>query len=111
MSDDFVGEIKLVGFNFAPKGWAECNGTIYYVQAQAALFSLLGHTCGGDGQTSESRDISGSVFPALYSETADTQMRDSSISDTGAGYPFGIESPYLPMLYVIALTGQYPPRN
>ncbi|WP_321491907.1 tail fiber protein [uncultured Desulfobacter sp.] len=64
-----------------------------------------------DGKTSESRDISGSVSSKLYSTTVDTQMNDSSIGNTGGGIGFGIESPYLAMLYVIALSGMYPPRN
>ena len=49
--DPFVAEIRLVGFNFAPVGWAFCNGQILLIQQNTALFSLLGTTYGGDGQT------------------------------------------------------------
>ncbi|SPE55244.1 Tail Collar domain protein [Verrucomicrobia bacterium] len=49
MSDPFVGEIRMVGFNFAPTGWALCNGQLMSISANAALFSLLGTTYGGDG--------------------------------------------------------------
>lgn len=51
MSDPFLGEIKLVGFNFAPVGWALCNGQILPISQNTALFSLLGTTYGGNGQT------------------------------------------------------------
>jgi microcystin-dependent protein len=49
--DPFVGEIRPVGFNFAPRGWAMCNGQILPLAQNAALFSLLGTTYGGDGRT------------------------------------------------------------
>jgi microcystin-dependent protein len=51
MSDPFLGEIKLVSFPFAPKGWAMCNGQSLPVNQNQALFSLLGTTYGGDGVT------------------------------------------------------------
>src|SRR5512145_236700 len=51
MSDPFLGEIKMVGFNYAPYGWAFCNGQILSIAQNTALFSLLGTTYGGDGQT------------------------------------------------------------
>jgi microcystin-dependent protein len=49
MSSPFLSEIRLVSFNFAPKGWALCNGQILSIQQNAALFSLLGTTFGGNG--------------------------------------------------------------
>jgi len=49
MSDSFIGELKLVSFPFAPKFWLECDGQILAIRANAALFSLLGTTYGGDG--------------------------------------------------------------
>lgn len=51
MADPFVGEIRYVGFNFAPQEWALCNGQLLSISENAALFSLLGTTYGGDGQT------------------------------------------------------------
>ncbi len=51
MSNAFVGEIKVVGFNFAPRGYAFCNGQLMSIQQNAALFSLLGTTYGGNGTT------------------------------------------------------------
>lgn len=49
MSTPFLGEIRLVAYNFAPKGWAIPSGQLLSIQQNAALFSLLGTTYGGDG--------------------------------------------------------------
>lgn len=51
MSDPFVGEIRMFAGNFAPRGWAFCNGQILSIAQNTALFSLLGTTYGGNGQT------------------------------------------------------------
>lgn len=50
MSDPFLGEIRLVGFNFPPVGWASANGALVGVAQNQALFALLGTTFGGNGQ-------------------------------------------------------------
>jgi microcystin-dependent protein len=49
MSEPFLGEIRMVGFNFAPVGWAMCNGQLLPIAENSALFSLIGTTYGGDG--------------------------------------------------------------
>jgi microcystin-dependent protein len=51
MSEPFIGEIKIVPYNFAPRGWAFCNGQLLPIAQNTALFSLLGTTYGGDGRT------------------------------------------------------------
>lgn len=51
MSEPFIGEIRMVGFNFAPPGWAFCQGQTMSIAQNSALFSLLGTTFGGDGVT------------------------------------------------------------
>ncbi|KPV51345.1 phage tail protein [Kouleothrix aurantiaca] len=51
MSDPFIGEIRIVGFNFAPRGWAFCDGQIMSIAQNTALFALLGTTYGGNGTT------------------------------------------------------------
>ncbi len=51
MSDPFVAEIKMFACNFAPRGWAFCNGQLLSISQNTALFSLLGTTFGGDGRT------------------------------------------------------------
>lgn len=60
MSEPFLGEIRAVGFNFAPRGWAQCNGQLLSIAQNSALFSLLGTTYGGDGvQTFALPDLRG----------------------------------------------------
>jgi microcystin-dependent protein len=51
MTDPFVAEIRIFGFNFAPKGWAFCDGQLMPISQNTALFSLLGTTYGGDGKS------------------------------------------------------------
>jgi microcystin-dependent protein len=51
MSEPFLGEIMIAGFNFAPKGWALCNGQLMAIQQNAALFALLSTMYGGDGRS------------------------------------------------------------
>ncbi len=51
MGTPFIGEIKIVAFNFPPKGWAECNGQLLPIAQNQALFSLFAAMYGGDGQT------------------------------------------------------------
>jgi microcystin-dependent protein len=51
MSEPFLGEIKIVPWNYAPKGWAFCNGQFLPINQNQALFSLLGTMYGGNGQT------------------------------------------------------------
>jgi microcystin-dependent protein len=50
MADPFMSEIRIFSFNFAPKGWALCNGQLLPINQNQALFSLLGTTYGGDGR-------------------------------------------------------------
>jgi microcystin-dependent protein len=49
VTEPFVGEIRIFGFNFAPIGWALCNGQLLPISQNTALFSLLGTTYGGNG--------------------------------------------------------------
>jgi microcystin-dependent protein len=51
MADPFVGEIRIVGFNFSPTGWAFCDGQLIPIAQNTALFSLLGTMYGGNGTT------------------------------------------------------------
>ena len=51
MSDPFISEIRVMGFNFPPKGWAQCNGQILPINQNQALYSLIGTTYGGNGTT------------------------------------------------------------
>lgn len=51
MSEPLLGEIRAFGFNFAPRGWAFCDGQLLAINQNQALFALLGTTYGGDGRT------------------------------------------------------------
>src|SRR4249919_212488 len=51
MADQFVAEIRMFGGNFAPRGWAFCNGQLLPISQNTALFSLLGTYYGGDGKS------------------------------------------------------------
>src|SRR4051794_38488111 len=51
MAEPFLSEIRIMSFNFPPKGWAFCNGQLLPINQNQALFSLLGTTYGGNGQT------------------------------------------------------------
>lgn len=51
MSEPFLGEIKIISWNFPPKGWTFCNGQLLPINQNQALFSILGTTYGGDGRT------------------------------------------------------------
>lgn len=51
MSDPFIAEVKIFAGNFAPRGWAFCDGQLISISQNTALFSLLGTTYGGNGQT------------------------------------------------------------
>jgi microcystin-dependent protein len=51
MAESYIGEIKIVAFNFAPKNWAKCEGQLLPINQNQALFSILGTTYGGNGST------------------------------------------------------------
>src|SRR5919202_1411864 len=62
MSEPFVAEIRVVGFNFPPTGWAFCDGQLLPISQNTALFSLLGTYYGGDGKSTFALpDLQGSV--------------------------------------------------
>ena len=78
MADNFVGEIRLVGFDFAPKGWALCNGQLLPISQNTALFSLLGTFYGGDGRTNF-------ALPNLQGMTPINQGQGAGLSDRPLG--------------------------
>jgi microcystin-dependent protein len=51
MSEPFIGELRIMSFNYAPKGWAACDGALLQINQNQALFSLFGTAYGGDGRT------------------------------------------------------------
>ena len=78
MSEQYLGEIRLFGFNFAPEGWAMCNGQLLPISSNTALFNLLGTTYGGDG-------VRTFALPNLEGRVAIHQGQDPS----GSAYVIG----------------------
>jgi len=79
--DPFVAEIRIFGFNFAPTGWALCNGQILPISQNTALFSLLGTTYGGNGQSTFALpDMQGNA-PMQAGQGAGLSLRD--LGETG----------------------------
>jgi microcystin-dependent protein len=174
MSEKYIGEIRAVAFNFAPTGWAECNGAILSIAQNTALFSLLGTQFGGNGQTTFALpDLRGRVpvgqgqgpglssytigqqagtethilaasqiaphshgfkaaaatattndphlgtfatplliprLQTLYSDTTNATAAPEMIAAAGGSQPHNNLQPYRTVLYIIALTGIFPPR-
>lgn len=97
MSNPFIGEIRMVGFNFAPAGWALCNGQLLSISQNTALFSLLGTTYGGDG-------ISTFALPNLQSRVPIHFGQGNGLSPYVLGQAGGAET-------VTLLTSQMPIHN
>ncbi len=79
--EPFLGEIRLVPYNFAPRGWEFCEGQLIPIASNQVLFALLGATYGGDGKTTF-------ALPNLKGKEPSPNMH-----------------------YCIALSGQFPPRH
>ncbi len=76
MSSPFVAEIRIFGFNFAPKGWAFCDGQIMPISQNTALFSLLGTTYGGDGVSNFALPNLQGMAPMQPGQGAGLSLRD-----------------------------------
>src|SRR6266566_3061929 len=74
MSSPFVAEIRIFGCNFAPTGWAQCNGQLLPISQNTALFSLLGTFYGGDGKSTF-------ALPDLQGATPIGQGQGAGLSD------------------------------
>jgi microcystin-dependent protein len=85
MSDPFLGQIITVGFNFAPYGWAFCNGQIMSIAQNDALYSLLGTTFGGDG-------VQTFGLPNLMGRVPVDQGQGPNLSNYVMGQTSGTES-------------------
>src|SRR3954463_16122425 len=85
MADPFVAEIRIFPFNFAPKGWAWCDGQLMPLSQNTALFSLLGTTYGGDGKTTF-------ALPDLRGRVAMHFGQGSALSDRVIGESDGAET-------------------
>jgi microcystin-dependent protein len=85
MSNPFIGQIQSFGFNFAPRGWALCNGQLLSIAQNSALFSLLGTNYGGNGQVTFG-------LPDLRGRTALHWGQGGGLSDYVIGETGGVEA-------------------
>ena len=85
MAEPFIGEIKMFGGNFAPKGWAMCNGQLLSISQNTALFSILGTTYGGNGTTTF-------ALPDLRGRVAIQQGQGPGLSNYVLGEVAGTET-------------------
>ncbi|MBI5547126.1 MAG: phage tail protein [Deltaproteobacteria bacterium] len=97
MTEPFIGQIILVGFNFAPRSYAFCSGQIMSIAQNTALFSLLGTTYGGDGRTTF-------ALPDLRGRVPIHQGQGPGLANRTMGEMAGSES-------VTLLTSQLPSHN
>ena len=93
-SDQYLAEIRIFPFNFAPLGWAQCNGQLVAIAANPALFSLIGTYYGGDGK-------SNFALPNFAGRAAIDQGQGNGLSNRTLGQPGGEPS-------VTLLTAQIP---
>jgi microcystin-dependent protein len=85
VSEPFVGEIRMFGFNFPPRGWALCNGQLLSISQNTALFSLLGTQYGGNGTTTF-------ALPNLQSRVPVHQGTGTGLSTYVVGQSGGTET-------------------
>ena len=86
--EPFIGQIQAFGFNFAPRGWALCEGQLLSISANTALFSLLGTTYGGDGRTTFG-------LPDLRGRVPMGQGNGPGLSDRRLGAKVGSETNHI----------------
>ncbi|MBR1230749.1 phage tail protein [Bradyrhizobium sp. AUGA SZCCT0182] len=97
MSDPFLAEIRIFGGDFAPTGWALCNGQLLPISQNTALFSILGTYYGGDGKSTF-------ALPNLMGSGAISQGQGTGLSDRYLGEPGGVQT-------VTLLQGNLPLHN
>lgn len=116
--DGFIGEVKLFAGNFAPRGWAFCDGQLLPISSNQALFSILGTTYGGDGRTSFALpDLRGRVpvgprqgpYTPTYRLGDKGSLGGTSNNDNQQNNKN--KQHYLSLNYIIATTGVFPSRN
>lgn len=85
MSEPFIAEIRIFAGNFAPRGWAFCDGQLLPIANNTALFSLIGTTYGGDGRTT-------TALPNLQDRAPMHPGRGPGLTDRRLGQKIGIET-------------------
>ena len=114
--DAMLGEIRLFAGNFAPRGWALCEGQLLSISSNSALFSLLGTYYGGDGRTSFALpDLRGRVpvspgtGPGLSPVKLGQKSNGKSVNEGDSGNAKTQST--LGLNYIICLQGFYPSRS
>ena len=134
MTEPFIGEIKIFAGNFAPRGYAFCDGQWLAIKQNTTLFSILGTTYGGDGRTTFALPDLRGRFPmhpgsgqGLTSRTAGDKGGEEQIHlsqaklpaskkpgatiYTGANHEENNLPPFLCLNFIIAIQGIFPSRN
>ena len=96
MSDPFLGEIRMFSGNFAPNGWAFCNGQILPISQNTALFSLLGTFYGGDGRSNFALPNLQGAFPLHAGASAGPGLTPRSVGQTGGAETVTLTTAQLP---------------
>lgn len=104
MSSPFVAEIRILAFNFAPRGWADCNGQLLPISQNTALFSLLGTSYGGDGRTTF-------ALPNLQDRVSISLGQGPGLSDYDLGEEGGTEAVQLSVSELPGHTHGIPAHN
>jgi microcystin-dependent protein len=102
MSEPFLGQINIFPYNFAPRGWAFCNGQLLSIAQNTALFSLLGTTFGGNGQTTF-------ALPDMRGRVANGSGQGPGLSSYDLGQVGGVENETLTILNLPGHTHPYVP--
>ena len=106
MSSPYVGQILIFGCNFAPAGWALCQGQLLPISENETLFQLIGTTYGGDGQSTFGLpDLQGRVPVHMGQGPGITQNYQIG------GQPHNNMMPYLTLNFCISLFGVFPSQN
>ncbi len=114
MSDQYLGEIRLFAGNFAPQGWALCNGQVLEIAQSTALFSLLGTHYGGNGVTTFALPDFQDRVPVQQGQGAGLSSHavvEAGSQLVGGGQSHDNVQPFLGLNFIIALQGIFPSRS
>lgn len=96
MADQFVGEVRMFSGNFAPKGWAFCDGALLPIGQNTALFSLLGTLYGGDGRSNFALPNLQGAFALHAGASAGPGLTPRSVGETGGAAAVTLTTAQLP---------------
>jgi microcystin-dependent protein len=121
MAEPYLGQIQSFGFNFAPRGWAKCDGQLLPSSQNSALFALLGTMYGGDGRTTFGLpDLRGRAAihhgqgPGLPERKIGEKSKPKKVvsgDEDGDGQSQADAPPFLVLNWCIAMAGIFPSRS